>query len=41
VNFTEFVFNGRKQGPYRLNGKNGENFIHDFFGSEQVFIDGI
>jgi hypothetical protein len=28
------------QGPYRLNGKNGENF-HHFSGSEQVFIDGI
>lgn len=29
------------QGPYRMNGKNGETFITIISGSEQVFIDGI
>lgn len=40
--FTSTKFNGVEgnQGPYKLNGKNGETFIIIISGSEKVYLDG-
>jgi hypothetical protein len=41
-NFSRQTFNGIEgnQGPYKLNGNNGETFIMVLAGSERAFIDG-
>ena len=41
--YTEYSFQGKEanQGPYKLNGNNGETYIFIISGSEKVFINGL
>jgi len=41
--YTEYNFQGKEanQGPYKLNGNNGETYIFIISGSEKVFINGL